>query len=66
MQEKLLAMAAAGNPVLEKNKDGITLEELSEQKLILSHRYRSYLLSAFEKRGFCVIFIVSVRMPEQR
>ncbi len=33
MQEKLLAMAAAGNPVLEKNKDGITLEELSEQKL---------------------------------
>ena len=26
MQEKLLAMAAAGNPVLEKNKDGITLE----------------------------------------
>ena len=54
MQEKLLAMAAAGNPVLEKNKDGITLEELSEQKLILSHRYRSYLLSAFEKKGLFV------------
>ncbi len=57
MQEKLLAMAAAGNPVLEKNKDGITLEELSEQKLILSHRYRSYLLSAFEKKGLlCDIY----------
>jgi len=66
MQEKLLAMAAAGNPVLEKNKDGITLEELSEQKLILSHRYRSYLLSAFEKRGFCVTFTVSVKTPERR
>ena len=53
----LLAMAAAGNPVLEKNKEGITLEELSEQKLILSHRYRSYLLSAFEKRGLlCDIY----------
>ncbi len=57
MQEKLLAMAAAGNPVLEKNKAGITLEELSEQKLILSHRYRSYLLSAFEKKGLlCDIY----------
>ena len=43
--------------VLEKNKDGITLEELSEQKLILSHRYRSYLLSAFEKKGLlCDIY----------
>ncbi|MFQ6825151.1 MAG: LysR family transcriptional regulator substrate-binding protein [Agathobacter sp.] len=57
MQEKLLAMAVAGNPVLEKNKAGITLEELSEQKLILSHRYRSYLLSAFEKKGLlCDIY----------
>ena len=50
VQEKLLAMAITGHPVLEKNKDGITLEELSKQKLILSRRYRSYLLSAFEKK----------------
>lgn len=51
VKEKLYAMAVAGHPVLKENKNGITLEKLSHQKLILSHRYRSYLLSAFEKKG---------------
>ncbi len=54
MQEKLLAMAVAGNPVLEKNKAGITLEELSEQKLIFPIDTGVICCPRSKRRGFFV------------
>ena len=47
MTDELCAMAI---PQKELGKDNIiTLKELSKERLILSHRYRGFLLSAFEK-----------------
>lgn len=53
VRELLLAMSVTA----PQKKSTITLKELSEKKIILSHRYRKYLLDAFEKEGFfCDIY----------
>lgn len=53
VREPLLAMSVTA----PQKKSTITLKELSEKKIILSHRYRKYLLDAFEKEGFfCDIY----------
>ena len=49
-KESLLVMASPDHPLFE-GRTSIRLEELSEQRLILSHRYRKYMLSAFERAG---------------
>lgn len=55
-KERLLAMSAPDYPLLRK-RSSIPLQELSEQPLILSHRYQKYLLSAFERAGLvCDIY----------
>ena len=56
LKENLLAMATQDSPLL-KGRSSIRLEELSRQPLILSHRYRKYMLSAFERAGLiCDIY----------
>ena len=50
VKESLLAMAIPEYPLLE-GRSSIQLQELSEKPLILSHRYRQYMLSAFERAG---------------
>ena len=56
LKENLMAMAVPDYPLL-KGRDSIPLQELSEQPLILSHRYRKYMLSAFERAGLvCDIY----------
>ena len=56
-KETLLAMANVNDPLLQ-NRGSISLQELSEQPLILSHRYRKYMLSAFEQAGLiCDIYL---------
>lgn len=53
IREPLLAMTME----MPQEKTAITLKELSQKKIILSHRYRKYLLDAFEKEGvFCDIY----------
>ena len=55
-KESLLAMAVPEYPLF-KERSSICLHELSEQPLILSHRYRKYMLSAFERAGLvCDIY----------
>lgn len=55
-REKLLVMAVPDHPLL-KGHTSISLRELSEQPLILSHRYRKYMLAAFEGAGLvCDIY----------
>lgn len=55
-KESLLAMAVPEYPLL-KGRSSIRLQELSEQPLILSHRYRKYMLTAFERAGLvCDIY----------
>lgn len=55
-KEKLLAMAVPEYPVFQ-NRSSLRLQELLEQPLILSHRYRNYMLSAFERAGLmCDIY----------
>lgn len=55
-KESLLAMSVPDYPLL-KDRSSIRLEELSEQPLLLSHRYRKYMLSAFERAGLvCDIY----------
>ena len=49
-KESLLAMALPENPLF-KGRTSLRLEELSEQRLILSRRYRKYMISAFEQAG---------------
>ena len=49
-KEKLLVMAREDSYFL-KDKSFLKLHELCNQPLILSHRYRQYTLSAFEKAG---------------
>lgn len=39
----------------------IALEQLSKEHLILSHRYRAYMLEGFERAGLSVVFIMNVR-----
>ena len=55
-KESLLAMAVPDEPLL-KGRSSIRRQELSEQPLILSHRYRKYMLTAFERAGLvCDIY----------
>lgn len=61
IREKLAAVAADGYEGIEgfRKKDGsqISLRELSKEHLILSHRYRNYIISAFEAVGLtCDIY----------
>ncbi len=56
-KEKLLAMAVPEYPLLS-GRTSIHLKELSEQPLILSHRYQKYMFSAFEHAGLiCDIYL---------
>ena len=55
-KEKLLVMVNKENKIFEGNTS-IHLSKLVDQPLILSHRYRQYTLSAFEKKGLdCDIY----------
>lgn len=55
-KEELLAMAVPEYPLFQ-NRNTLHLWELLEEPLILSHRYRKYMLSAFERAGFvCDIY----------
>lgn len=55
LREPLCVMATKAH--MEADVTGVTLEKLSGEKLILSHRYREYLLQAFEKAGLsCDIY----------
>lgn len=57
IKESLLAMAVPDYPLLQ-GRSSIRLQELSEHPLILSHRYRKYMLSAFEQAGLvCDMYI---------
>ena len=54
VKEPLVAM---GLPEKLPEAGSITLEQLSKEHLILSHRYRSYMLEGFEKAGLsCDIY----------
>lgn len=56
-KEELLVMARPEYPLLQ-GRTSLRLQELLEQPLILSHRYRKYMLSAFEKAGLvCDLFL---------
>ncbi len=56
-REKLLVMAVPDHPILQGQHSSVSLQELSEQPLILSHRYRKYMLAAFESAGLvCDIY----------
>jgi DNA-binding transcriptional LysR family regulator len=56
-QEKLLVMALPTHEIMQQDPQKLTLKTLSQYKIILSHRYRRYVLSAFEEKGiFCDIY----------
>lgn len=50
-REQLVAMASSQQISGNEEVKEISLGELAEKRLILSHRYRQYMLSAFEKAG---------------
>ena len=53
LKESITAMALPDHPLFAE-RDTLSLTELAEQPLILSNRYRKYMLSAFEQAGlFC-------------
>ena len=55
LQENLVAMAIPG--FFDIGYTHISLKELSQKSLILSHRYRKYIISAFEDNGLtCDIY----------
>ena len=55
VRESLVAMGVSR--YMPSDRNVITLKQLSSKKLILSHRYREYLLRAFEKEGLsCDIY----------
>ena len=56
-EERLLAMAVPEFPLL-KGRTSLQLQELSEQPLILSHRFQKYIASKFEEAGLvCDIYL---------
>ena len=56
-EERLLAMAVPEFPLL-KGRTSLHLQELSEQPLILSHRFQKYIASKFEEAGLvCDIYL---------
>ena len=57
LKESITAMALPDHPLFAE-RDTLSLTELAEQPLILSNRYRKYMLSAFEQAGlFCDIYL---------
>lgn len=55
VRERLIAMA--NEQYFSAEKHAVTLAELSGEHLILSHRYRNYMLAAFEQEGLsCDIY----------
>lgn len=56
-KEKLLIMALPAHEIMQQDPQKLTLKTLSQYKIILSRRYRQYILSAFEEKGiFCDIY----------
>lgn len=56
-EERLLVLAVPDYPLL-KGREAIHLQELSEQPLILSHRFQKYIVSKFEEAGLvCDIYL---------
>ena len=56
-KEKLLIMALPAHEIMQQDPQKLTLKTLSQYKIILSRRYRRYVLSAFEEKGiFCDIY----------
>mgnify|MGYP002680410662 CR=1 FL=1 len=56
-KEKLLIMALPAHEIVQQDPQKLTLKTLSQYKIILSRRYRRYVLSAFEEKGiFCDIY----------
>ena len=56
-KEKLLIMALPAQEIMQQDPQKLTLKTLSQYKIILSRRYRRYVLSAFEEKGiFCDIY----------
>lgn len=56
-KEKLLILALPAHEIMQQDPQNLTLKTLSQYKIILSRRYCSYVLSAFEKKGiFCDIY----------
>ena len=56
LKESLMAMSIPDSPLLQE-RSSIPLKELSRQPLILSYRYRKYMLAAFERAGLmCDIY----------
>lgn len=56
-KEKLLIMALPAHEIMQQDPQKLTLKTLSQHKIILSRRYRRYVLSAFEEKGiFCDIY----------
>ena len=49
-KESLLVMAVPDYPLL-RDRSSVCLQDLLDQPLILSHRYRNYMLSVFERAG---------------
>lgn len=49
-KESLLVMAVPDYPLLH-DRSSVCLQDLLDQPLILSHRYRNYMLSVFERAG---------------
>ena len=57
LKESITAMALPSHPLFA-GRETLSLTELAEQPLILSNRYRKYMLSAFEQAGlFCDIYL---------
>lgn len=54
-REQLLAIAIPEYPLFQ-GKTSVSLKELADQPLILSHRYQKYMFSVFEKAGIAQDF----------
>ena len=50
-REKLMVMAPPSHEMMTEGFERLTLKRLSEYRIIFSHRYRQYVLSAFEEKG---------------
>ena len=51
-------MAVPEFPLFSKGRTSLQLQELSEQPLILSHRFQKYIASKFEEAGLvCDIYL---------
>ena len=64
-EERLLAMAVPEFPLL-KGRTSLQLQELSEQPLILSHRFQKYIASKFEDLSAISTLPVKMQGPRSR